>query len=114
MLMTMVNDTLVGSGGQDTNSGGQQGDTLQGGQGGSGGGNEGNQAAEAEIQRKLTEANHKAATAQVYAQLMQDPDFAAVAQAKAAGKKIKVQFEDSGQPTSLADQLVPPSGQKVD
>lgn len=64
---------------------------------------------ENELQQKLTQANQQAAAAQVYARMMQDPDFAAVAQAKAAGKKIKVvsaDSEGSGE-RSLVDELVP-------
>lgn len=81
---------------------GQSQDTAVGGEGN----DAAKQQAETEMQRKLGESNEKLAAAQVYAQLMRDPDFAAVAQAKAAGKKIKVEI-DNGQVASLADRFAP-------
>jgi hypothetical protein len=50
-------------------------------------------AAEAALQQKFTAANEQVVRARVLAEMMGDPDFAAVARAKAAGQKFVVQVD---------------------
>lgn len=69
---------------------------------------------EAEIQKKLTDATGREAEARLYARLMQDPEFAALQQAKTAGKKVKVVDIDQQRQPSIAEELVPEPTADVD
>lgn len=81
----------------ETTGSGQAQDTLQGGAGA--GADAAKEQREKQLQQQLQQTNTAAVKNALMVELMRDPDFSQVFQAKAAGKKFKLQYEgdDSGQ-----------------